>query len=97
MPRQHQPSFWLVWLLLLATLIVFAPAIFKMAGTVHWFDFGETPIKPNPTTLVWVAKGTGFYYCPDSALYGKASPGVPMKQADALAQGYQPAVGRYCR
>jgi hypothetical protein len=97
MPRQHQPSFWEVWLLLLVALAVFAPGIFKMASAAHWFDLGEPPNKPNDAAVVWVAKQTGFYYCTGSSLYGKVSPGLTMTQQQALAQGYRSATTRYCQ
>ncbi len=95
--RQHQPSLYIVWILLALTLLVFSPAIIKLVREQHLFSTEEPPIKPTPSTIVWVDKHTGFYYCPGSDLYGKASPGISMAQGQALAQGYRPAVGIYCK
>jgi hypothetical protein len=97
MNRQHQPSFYVIWILLAVAVIVFSPAIYKVIGEQHWFGLEEKPIKPNPATTVWVDKQTGFYYCPGSSLYGKASPGLSIGQGRALAQGYRPAEGIFCR
>ena len=45
---------------------------------------------------IWASKRSGLYYCPDSKLYGKLSPGVYMSQGKALQSGYQPA-GKVCQ
>jgi hypothetical protein len=97
MNRQHQPSLYIIWVLLALTLVVFSPAILKLSRGQRWFGFGEAPVKPNPATMVWVDKHTGFYYCPGSELYGKAAPGISVAQGQALAQGYRPAVGIFCK
>jgi len=97
MGRQHQPSFYQLWLLLLIALIVFSPVLFKfvrLPGIPGWsWGGGE---KSNPAAIVWVAKQTGFYYCHGSPLYGNASPGMSMTQKQALGQGYRPAAGHPC-
>lgn len=46
---------------------------------------------------VWTVKKTGWYYCPDSRLYGKVKPGAEMSEEDALQRGYRPAGGYACR
>ncbi len=50
-----------------------------------------------PDTKVWANKQSGFYYCSDSAFYGKLRPGHYMAQGDALQTGYRPNSKEYCR
>ena len=45
---------------------------------------------------IWASKRSGLYYCPDSKLYGKLTPGVYMSQGEAIKTGYQPA-GKTCQ
>ena len=51
----------------------------------------------NESTRVWVSTRSGFYYCSESALFGKISPGLPMAQGEALQKGYRPAEAQPCR
>jgi hypothetical protein len=53
----------------------------------------------NAATIVqvWVHGRTGFYYCPDSKLYGKITPGLYMTQEKAFEKGYRPAGQQACR
>ncbi len=48
-------------------------------------------IIPDPTVKVWINNRSGFYYCAESALFGKIAPGAYMLQDLALEKGYQPA------
>lgn len=52
---------------------------------------------PHSTIRVWVNKKSGFYYCPDSKLYGKLKPGFFMPQGKALAAGYRPPFNVTCQ
>jgi hypothetical protein len=56
--------------------------------------------KPSQTiatqVTVWASKDAGAYYCDGSRFYGHGS-GSYMKQGDALTDGYQPAMGQYCK
>jgi hypothetical protein len=63
---------------------------------------GLVPAKAKRTTLnetarVWVSSRSGFYYCPESALFGKITPGLYMAQGEALQKGYRPAEAQPCK
>jgi hypothetical protein len=45
---------------------------------------------------VWTNARSGYYYCADSAYFGKLQPGSIMTQGDALQSGYQPKLGSKC-
>jgi hypothetical protein len=45
---------------------------------------------------IWANKRSGLYYCPDSKMYGKLTPGVYMSQGEAIQGGYQPAASEAC-
>ena len=53
----------------------------------------ETMLKVK----VRVNKSTGFYYCPDSAMYWNSALGLYMAQRDAIQAGYSPALGKPCQ
>jgi hypothetical protein len=46
---------------------------------------------------VWVNRRSGFYYCPDSKLYGKLKPGFFTSQGKALQAGYRPPFNQTCQ
>ena len=56
----------------------------------------EKPKPPNPGHKVWVKTRSGFYYCPESGVFGKTKPGLIMGQGEALQEGYQPVDGHSC-
>ena len=82
--------------LLAVMLVIFYPALKKLT-------VGELPRIPSRAGAVksevkiWANKRSGFYYCPDSKLYGKLTPGNYMSQGEALQLGYQPATKEICR
>ena len=53
--------------------------------------------EKSSTTKIWANQRSGLYYCPDSKLYGKITPGTYMSQSEAIQNGYQPAVDQSCR
>jgi len=57
----------------------------------------STPVAAATVVRVWASKKTGFYYCADSKVYGKAKPGAYMTQEKALERGYRPAGENPCR
>jgi hypothetical protein len=57
----------------------------------------KTPIdKSQDGVLVWISKGSGYYYCAGSPYYQQVQPGALMSQGDALQSGYQPKLGDAC-
>jgi hypothetical protein len=46
---------------------------------------------------VWVNSRSGFYYCPDSKLYGKLKPGFFTSQGKAQQAGYRPPFNDMCQ
>ena len=58
-------------------------------------EFSVPRKMSDPSAVVWVIPQDGNYYCSGSVLHGR-EPGRLMKQGEALTQGYQPALGRYC-
>ncbi len=72
---------------------------------------GYKPDKPDPDAQtriqiqidkdhvgvpVWASKSSGYYYCTDSTYYKTVQPGAVMTQRDALQNGYQPKLRRFC-
>lgn len=84
---------------LAAVLIVFVMAAFaltpsnlpKLISQLGWIPRPTA----DPNAQVWAIRQVGNYYCSGSVLAGR-QPGRFMKQANALALGYQPALGHYC-
>jgi hypothetical protein len=79
----------------MAALAVFFPVISRLfpslsLGTVRRRRPIESPSK------VWVNLRSGFYYCRDSSVYGKLTPGTFMTQRQALQAGYSPAGQKHC-
>jgi hypothetical protein len=68
----------------------------------RWRSVGQIRVL-QPTVAaatlfqVWTVKKTGWYYCPDSGLYGKLQQGAYMSEETAQERGYQPAGGYGCR
>jgi len=51
----------------------------------------------SESARVWVNSRSGFYYCSDSTLFGKITPGSYMTQGEALQKGYSPAAEKPCQ
>ncbi len=79
-------------------LLISSPSLIRMAKQAQWNrDHADSAQLQKPAMKVWVAKEVGFYYCPNSILYGKARPGQWMTQGQALEIGYRSATGEFCR
>jgi hypothetical protein len=84
------------FLLLLISLI--PPSLVARLRTVTGISGLQTHTVAAATLFhVWTVKKTGWYYCPDSRLYGKVKPGADMSEEEALQRGYRPAGGYTCR
>ena len=56
-----------------------------------------TAIDPAHVAVpVWTSKTSGYYYCTDDQYYKLVRPGSFMTQRDALQNGYQPKLGKFC-
>jgi hypothetical protein len=84
-------------------ILVVALLVFFVPWRI-WSDLfsGLLPAKNKQNTLnesarVWVSTRSGLYYCPESTLFGKATPGQYMAQGEALQKGYRPAEAQPCR
>ncbi len=82
--------------LLIVALVVFYPGL-KQLPIGGLFRIGPRASAGKPAVKIWANKRTGIYYCPDSKLYGKLTPGVYMSQGEALRGGYHPAAKEACR
>ncbi|HEV2387948.1 MAG TPA: hypothetical protein VGS20_11915 [Candidatus Acidoferrales bacterium] len=83
---------------LLVSFAVFMAAIapLNFSGVLaKIFPFHPVELQ-SPNAVVWVSQTAGTYFCADSVMFGKAD-GKLMKQAEALDNGYQPALGTYCK
>jgi hypothetical protein len=97
MRARHGPSFFPIVALLIVGLIVFYPA-FKKSPPVEELLHATSKISvERPTIKVWVNKGAGLYYCPQSEFYGRAKPGFYMAQHEAVQSGYRPAAHQACK
>jgi hypothetical protein len=82
----------------LAVLLVYSPSLIRMAKQAKWnYEHQDSAQLDKPAMKVWVSTHVGYYYCPQSTLYGKAKPGTWMTQSGALAVGYRSATGEFCR
>lgn len=84
------------FLLLFVSLI--PPSLVEKLRSTHSIAALEAPSVSAATLFqVWAVKKTGWYYCPDSRLYGKVKPGTYLNEETALQRGYRPAGGYACR
>lgn len=79
-------------LVLAAALALTYPFIKDTAIVRRWLRNGNSAAPP---VTVWINKRSGFYYCSDSSVYGKLTPGEFLSQPTALQEGYTPA-GQTC-
>lgn len=76
-----------------ALLFLLVPGIRRRVAKV----FATRPKQTIATEItVWANKNAGYYYCYGSRFYGHG-PGSYMRQGDALTDGYQPEMGKYCK
>jgi len=84
------------FLLLLICLVL--PSLVERWRSISRIAGLQTPSVAAATLFhVWTDKKTGWYYCPDSKLYGKLKPGAYMTEEQALERGYRPAGGYACQ
>lgn len=91
MGSRHGPSLLPVFVLLLLALAVFTPAWKQYLPLDRWLAPRPRVTLVATTVKVWVSKESRLYYCPDSALYKKVSPGFLLTQGEARKRGYRPA------
>jgi hypothetical protein len=94
--RAYENALFIGSLILLAYLITF-PIHERWSGADTLAQFKEQTVSAATVVKVWTYKKTGWYYCPDSKLYGRLKPGKYMTQDDALERGYRPAGQEPCR
>jgi|SRR6516225_1845163 hypothetical protein len=94
---RHGPSFLPIVALLIVGLIVFYPAWRKLPPVEELLHATSKVSLEKPTIKVWVNKGAGLYYCPQSDFYGKVKPGFYMAQQEAVQSGYRPAAHLACK
>ena len=92
--RRAKPRTTEVFFILL--LIVFL-ALFWDHLPLPWKTSATAQTRARSAIRVWVNKKSGFYYCPDSKLYGKLQPGFFMPQGKTLAAGYRPPFNDTCQ
>ena len=59
--------------------------------------YGAARKQRREDVKVWVNKRSGFYYCPDSKVYGQLQPGSYMDERTALQGGYRPFFKNFCQ
>ncbi len=82
--------------LLVVGLVVLYPAL-NLPSLNRLFQPAPKPVSEASPTKIWANRRSGLYYCPDSKLYGKITPGAYMSQSEAIQNGYQPAPNQSCR
>jgi hypothetical protein len=96
-PRAN-PTFYPIIILLLVALVIFSPALPKLEPLDRVLKIlPKTATVSKPDVKVWVNQRSGFYYCEDSALYGKTQPGAFMTQGEAWQTGYRPFAKKPCQ
>jgi hypothetical protein len=77
--------------------LICAGALFLGRSMVARATAHPAMAKANPAAHVWVDLAFGLYYCSDSAVYGRLSPGRNMTQAQAKELSFRPALGQPCQ
>jgi hypothetical protein len=94
----HRVSLLPIFIILIAALLIFFTRWQTWSFLVSSLAPGKAKRSaPNESVKVWVSTRSGFYYCLDSALFGKITPGLHMAQGEALQKGYRPAEAQPCR
>ena len=89
--------FFLPFLLLIVGLVVLYPILNLPSLSGLFQPTPKAASDEKSSTKIWANQRSGLYYCPDSKLYGKITPGAYMSQSEAIQNGYQPAVDQSCR
>lgn len=97
MTRRAQENTLFIGSLILLVYLITSPVPERWSGTDRLAQFKEQTVSAATIVKVWANKKTGWYYCPDSKLYGKLKPGMYIMQDDALERGYLPAAHEPCR
>ena len=92
--RRVKPRATEVFLILLVMVFL---ALFWDRLPVPWRASATAQTAAHSTIRVWVNKGPGLYYCPNSKLYGTLKPGFFMPQGKALEAGYRPRLKETCQ
>ena len=95
MNKQNRLLF-LPFLFMLVGFLVVYPALNLPSISELFRPVTKANTEKSPTKI-WVNQRSGLYYCPDSKLYGKVTPGVYMLESNALENGYRPAGNEKCR
>jgi hypothetical protein len=94
MNSRYQLFFFPIVLLVVSLLVVFhgmgLPFLSGLLQPTHKATTEKSAI------MIWANKRSGLYYCPDSKMYGKLTPGVYMSQSKAIQGGYQSATNEAC-
>jgi len=89
MPSRQRLLFFPLVLLVVA-LIIFFPGMLQVPlGGLLKAPSKNGRVKAD--VKIWANTRSGLYYCKDSKLYGKLTPGLYMLQSKAIQTGYQPA------
>src|ERR1700686_5330439 len=94
--RAQENTLFIGSLILFAYLII-SPILERWSGADRLAQVEERTVSAATIVKVWAHKKTGWYYCPDSKLYGKLKPGMYIMEEDALERGYRPAAQEPCR
>ncbi len=82
--------------LLIVGLVVLYPVL-NLPSLSELFRPTPKVTTEKSSVKIWANQRSGLYYCPDSKLYGKLTPGTYMSQTEAIQNGYQPASSQECR
>lgn len=85
-----------VFIILAAALAIFFPVLKRWQPWTGWFAPRAQRVTTSSAVRVWVNERSGLYYCTQSVLFGKITPGQYMVQGNALQKGYRPAEEEPC-
>jgi hypothetical protein len=82
----------------LITLLLIVLLLLLRDTLPRWRKTTTTAQTPAQSRIrVWVNRRSGFYYCPESKLYGKLEPGFFTSQGEALQAGYRAPYNDTCQ
>ena len=85
------------FVLLVVGLVVLYP-ILNLPSVSRFFQpAAPKAVSEKSSIKIWANRRSGLYYCPDSKMYGKLTPGTYMPQSEAIQNGYQPAEKQSCQ
>ena len=85
-------------LVMLVTIVIFAPLLVKLQAVslAALLNTDQKKISYDLKQTVWVNPRSGYYYCAKTRFYGKMKPGFYLRQGTAMQRGYRPAEGGAC-